>query len=188
MLISTDEPLSLEQMKQVLDNIETSLIKEEIEQLKQDYVKTDRSFEINEVAGGYQIVTKSHYTPYLKKLYKSQYVERLTKPALETLAIIAYKQPVTRLDIESIRGVNVDGVMKSLSNKSLIKIKGRKEVIGRPFIYGTSNLFLRYFGLNSLEELPNIEEFKKAANETQQIIQTDLKESQIDIKENKDEA
>lgn len=179
MLISTDEPLSLEQMKQVLDNIETSLIKEEIEQLKQDYVKTDRSFEINEVAGGYQIVTKSQYTPYLKKLYKSQHVERLTKPALETLAIIAYRQPVTRLDIESIRGVNVDGVMKSLSNKSLIKIKGRKEVIGRPFIYGTSNLFLRYFGLNSLEELPNIEEFKKTANETQQIIQTDLKESQM---------
>lgn len=180
-LISTEEPLSLEQIQQVLEGVELEVIREQIEQLKQDYIETDRSFEINEVAGGYQIGTKTQFAQYLRKLYKSKHLERLSRPALETLAIIAYKQPVTRLDIESIRGVNVDGLIKNLLDKNLVKIKGRKEVVGRPFIYGTSRLFLKYFGLKSLEELPTIEEFKESADEA-------LGNFQNNTKENNDES
>jgi segregation and condensation protein B len=165
MLISTEEPLSAEQMRLVFDNIDTTVVKEAIEELKREYNETQRSFEINEVAGGYQIGTKIKFAKYLRKLYSNKNSERLSKPALETLAIMAYKQPVTRLDVEEIRGVNVDGVVRSLLEKGLIKIKGRKEVIGRPFLYGTSNLFLKYFGLKTLADLPPIEQFKEVADE-----------------------
>lgn len=186
MLISTEEPISVEQMQQALSEVKPLLIKEAIEDLKRHYMETDRSFEINEVAGGYQIGTKAEYARYLRKLYKTKHVERLSKPALETLAIIAYKQPATKLDIESIRGVNVDGVIRSLLDKGLIRIKGRKEVIGRPFIYGTSSLFLKYFGLNSLEELPKMEDFKETADEILEEHQVDREMSWAD-KEKEDE-
>jgi segregation and condensation protein B len=168
MLISTEEPLTLDQMKVVLDNTEASEIKNAIRSLQQEYKEDDRSFEINEVAGGYQIGTKIKFAKYLRKLFSNKHSERLSKPSLETLAIIAYKQPVTRLEVEEIRGVNVDGVVRNLLEKGLIKIKGRKEVIGRPFLYGTSNLFLKYFGLKTLADLPPIEQFKEVANEIAQ--------------------
>ena len=165
MLISTEEPLAIEQMRLVFDNVDVSLIKAAISDLKQEYEDTQRSFEINEVAGGYQIGTKIKFAKYLRKLFSNKHTDRLSKPSLETLAIIAYKQPVTRLDVEEIRGVNVDGVVRSLLEKGLIKIKGRKEVIGRPFLYGSSNLFLKYFGLKTLADLPPIEQFKEVADE-----------------------
>ncbi len=165
MLISTEEPLSVEQMRMVFDNVDTALIKAAINDLKREYEETQRSFEINEVAGGYQIGTKIKFAKYLRKLFSNKHTERLSKPSLETLAIMAYKQPVTRLDVEEIRGVNVDGVVRSLLEKGLIKIKGRKEVIGRPFLYSTSNLFLKYFGLKTLDDLPPIEQFKEVADE-----------------------
>lgn len=165
MLISTEEPLAVEQMRLVFDNVDVALIKETINDLKREYEKTQRSFEINEVAGGYQIGTKIKFAKYLRKLFSNKHTERLSKPSLETLAIIAYKQPVTRLDVEEIRGVNVDGVVRSLLEKGLIKIKGRKEVIGRPFLYSTSNLFLKYFGLKTLDDLPPIGQFKEVADE-----------------------
>lgn len=168
MLISTEEPLAIEQMRQVFDNLDVSLIKKAISDLKQEYEETKRSFEINEVAGGYQIGTKIKFAKYLRKLFSNKHTDRLSKPSLETLAIMAYKQPVTRLDVEEIRGVNVDGVVRSLLEKGLIKIKGRKEVIGRPFLYGTSNLFLKYFGLKTLADLPPIEQFKEVADEIMQ--------------------
>ena len=97
--------------------------------------------------------------PWLKKLYKTAGADRLSGPGLETLAIVAYKQPATKPEIEAIRGVNVDGVLKTLIEKNLVKIMGRRETVGRPIIYGTTQEFLQYFGLNSLDELPKLEEF-----------------------------
>ncbi len=105
------------------------------------------------------MVTSPDNAEVIKSYYKIKHTEKLSGPSLETLSIIAYKQPVTRIDIEAIRGVNADGVIKSLLEKNLIRIAGRKEVIGRPFVYGTTRLFLDYFGLKSLAELPKIEEF-----------------------------
>jgi segregation and condensation protein B len=104
------------------------------------------------------MITASNFAPFLKKLFKDRHADRLSKQALETLAIIAYKQPLTRTEIELLRNVNVDGVMKSLLDKNLIRIAGRKKTPGRPIVYGTTRQFLEHFGLKSLEDLPKIEE------------------------------
>lgn len=160
LLFVCDGPLLIEQVANVLDaNLEACAIRGLLKDLQKEYDDSARGIRIVEVAGGFQMVTSTEFAPQLKKYYKNKHAERLSSPALETLAIVAYKQPVTRLDIESIRGVNVDGVIKNLLEKGLIRIVGRKEVIGRPFVYGTTKQFLEYFGLNSVEELPKMEEF-----------------------------
>jgi segregation and condensation protein B len=158
LLFASEKPLTIEQARKVLD-LEASKIREIFEELQSEYEKSNRGIRIIEVAGGFQMTTAVGFAPFLKKLYKERRVERLSKPGLETLAIIAYKQPVTKLEIESLRNVNVDGVMKSLLDKYLIRIAGRKKAAGRPYVFGTTRQFLEYFGLKSLEELPKMEEF-----------------------------
>lgn len=163
LLFVSEKPLLIEQLKGVLEGLEAAQIRELLSDLKRDYENGARGLRIEEVAGGFQMVTSADAADTLKKFYKQRDMKALSKPALETLAIIAYKQPLTRLDIESLRGVNVDGVMKSLLEKNLIRITGRKDIIGRPFVYGTTRQFLEYFGLNSLSDLPKIEDFAKDA-------------------------
>jgi segregation and condensation protein B len=162
LLFASDRPLPLERMRNVLDNIETDQIRSILEELKAEYEKSERGIRITEIAGGFQIITAPTFAPFLKKLYKERHVERLSKPALETLAIIAYKQPVTKLEVESLRSVNVDGVFYNLLDKSLIRVAGRKKAPGRPKVYATTAQFLEYFGLKSLEELPKVENFQSA--------------------------
>jgi segregation and condensation protein B len=111
------------------------------------------------VAGGYQMCSNPENEQWIKKLYQEKNKQKLSIASLETLAIIAYKQPITRLEIEAIRGVNTEGVLKHLLELGLIKTEGRKEVVGRPFMYITTRKFLEYFGLNSLKDLPKLEEF-----------------------------
>jgi len=159
LLFVSEGPLLIEQIKNVLEDLETQQIRALLQELKEEYERDGRGVRLAEIAGGFQMVTNPDFSSYLKKCYKHKRSERLRSPALETLAIIAYRQPITRLDIEVIRGVNVDGVIKHLLERGLIRIAGRKEVIGRPFVYGTTRQFLEYFGLNSLEELPKAEEF-----------------------------
>lgn len=169
LIFTSDKPINLEQIKNVFEDIDSADIRSLIEELKSDFETNKRGLRITEVAGGFQMITAPNLVSYLKKYYKQRQSEKLTSPSLETLAIIAYKQPVTRLEIESIRGVNVDGVIKSLTEKNLIRIAGRKNIIGRPFVYGTTRQFLEYFGLKSLEELPKMEEFANlVAKETQE--------------------
>lgn len=163
LLFSSDRPLSIEQIKNVLDNLQAQEIRSMLGELNQDYESLNRGIRITEIAGGFQMITAPTLAPFLKKLYKQRNVEKLSKPALETLAIIAYKQPLTRLDIESLRNVNIDGVMKNLLGKDLIRVTGRKKSPGRPKVYGTTRQFLEYFGLKSLEELPKMENFSKFA-------------------------
>jgi segregation and condensation protein B len=159
MLFVSDKPLFVNEIKGVLEEFSNQGVKDIITELAKEYEDGSRAFRIKEMAGGFQIVTDPMLSPWLKKLYKTSGVDRLTGPSLETLAIIAYKQPATKPEIEAVRGVNVDGVLKTLIEKSLIKIVGRKETVGRPILYGTTQEFLQYFGLNSLEELPKLEEF-----------------------------
>ena len=159
MLFVSDKPLFVHEIKGVLEEFDGRQVKDIILELAKEYDEAQRSFSIKEIAGGFQIVTDPLLAPWLKKLYKTSGSDRLTGPSLETLAIIAYKQPVTKPEIETIRGVNVDGVLKTLIEKSLVRIAGRKETVGRPMLYGTSQEFLQYFGLNSVEELPKLEEF-----------------------------
>lgn len=167
LLFVSEKPLLIEQIKGVLDDMETDKIRDTLLDLKSDYERSGRGLRIVEIAGGFQIVTSSEAAETLKKFYKLRDAQRLSKSALETLAIIAYKQPVTRLDIESLRGVNVDGMIRSLMEKNLIRIAGRKDVIGRPFVYATTKQFLEYFGLASLADLPKAEELAKGVQGSQ---------------------
>ncbi len=159
MLFVTDKPLFVNEIRGALEDVDSRRIKDVISELSKEYEEANRAFRIKEIAGGFQIVTDPVLAPWLKRLYKTSGPDRLTGPSLETLAIIAYKQPATKPEVEAIRGVNVDGVLKTLIEKNLIRIVGRKETIGRPILYGTTPEFLQYFGLNSLEELPKLEEF-----------------------------
>ncbi len=165
LLFISESPLPLERIGGVIEEVDPSEIRKAIEELKSEYESSKRSLVIQEVAGGYQMTTDPLYAPWLRKFLKKTHGEKLSGPSLETLAIVAYKQPVTRQEIEFIRGVNVEGVLKALLEKGLIRIQGRKEIIGRPLLYGTSREFLEYFGLNSLEELPPIEEFVQQGEE-----------------------
>jgi segregation and condensation protein B len=163
LLFANDKPLTIEQAKSVLDNLEPAQIRALIEELRAEYEQSNRGIQIIEVAGGFQMITASNFAPFLKKLFKARHVDRLSKPALETLAIIAYKQPVTKLQIQSLRNVDCDGVIKNLLDKNLIRISGRKKAPGRPYVFSTTRQFLEYFGLKSLDDLPKIEEFVSLA-------------------------
>ena len=159
LLFVNEKTVTLEQIKSACDATPTALIKQTIKTLQEEYVREGRGMSIQEIAGGFQMLTNPDYAEVIRRFYKTQHKERLSKPALETLAIVAYKQPVTRGEIELIRGVNSDGVVTHLVEKELIKIVGRKDVAGRPYVYGTTKQFLEYFGLKSLENLPKMEEF-----------------------------
>ncbi|MCX5697305.1 MAG: SMC-Scp complex subunit ScpB [Candidatus Omnitrophica bacterium] len=162
LLFVSEAPLTLEQIKNVLSGaLETSRIRDLLQELNNAYKDQNRGLRIIEVAGGFRLITPPELSPFLKKLYKQKRVERLSRPALETLAIIAYKQPVTRLEIESLRNVNIDGLVCTLSEKGFIRVAGVKKSPGRPKVYGTTKMFLEYFGLKSLEELPKMEDFAK---------------------------
>ncbi|MFH1593797.1 MAG: SMC-Scp complex subunit ScpB [Candidatus Omnitrophota bacterium] len=158
LLFVSEKPLTIEDIRSALDGPEDDEIRQVIERLREDYVKHGRSFNIAELAGGYQIATNPEFAPWINKLFKRADA-RLSNPSLETLSIIAYKQPVTRGEIEKVRGVSVEGVLKTLLDKNLIKVRGRKDAPGRPIAYGTTNEFLKNFGLKNLDSLPKLRDF-----------------------------
>ncbi len=135
-------------------------IRQAVSDLGDSYVATGRSFAIRESASGWQLVTKAEFYPWIRQLFPENRPARLSSPALETLAIIAYRQPVTRADIEAVRGVAVDGVLQTLLDRGLVKIGGRAEVPGRPLLYETTQHFLDHFGVRAVEELPNAQELR----------------------------
>ena len=159
-LFASDEPLTVERLAKI---VETSIrqIRQHIKNLNDKYNANSNAFRIEQIAGGYQMLTLSPYNHWLKKLLHVRSESKLSPAALETLAIIAYKQPVIRADIEAIRGVAAGEMIRNLMYKGLAKIVGRAEVLGRPMLYGTTKKFLEVFGLNTLKDLPKIEELKK---------------------------
>ena len=134
-------------------------ILEAIKKLSAQYQSDEYAFEINHVGGGYQFLTKPAYQASISILLKQQSKKRLSNSAMETLSIIAYKQPTTKGEMEQIRGVNCDYSVQKLLEKGLIEIKGKSENIGRPLLYGTSNQFMEYFGINDITELPTLKDF-----------------------------
>ena len=156
-LMTTDRPLPAAKLSELLGKTGTKAINKTIEQLNGEYEQTGRTFRIEQVAGGWQILTLPKYADILATLHKSRQQSRLSPAALETLAIIAYKQPILRADIESIRGVACGEVLRSLLERHLIKIVGRAEELGRPMLYGTTKIFLEVFGLSGLGDLPKTE-------------------------------
>jgi len=160
-LFVSEKPVVLDQLKEVFPELKPSQIHDLIMQLQEEYVNREAGMVVVEIAGGFQMLSNSHAAGCIREFYKTKTKEKLSRPALESLAIIAYKQPVGRAEVEVIRGVNSDGTIAHLLNKGLIRITGRKEVPGRPFLYGTTKEFLEYFGLKSLEDLPRNEEFNQ---------------------------
>jgi segregation and condensation protein B len=142
-------------------NVRETEIAAAIEQLKIEYIQEHRAFQIIEKAEGWQLATDPAFAPWVRQLFPAPKPARLTAPALETLSIIAYRQPITRADVEAVRGVNIDGVLQTLMERGLVKIAGRAEVPGRPLLYETTQFFLDHFGLRTLDELPNAEELRK---------------------------
>jgi segregation and condensation protein B len=132
-----------------------------LEQLKVQYMEQECAFQLNEKAEGWQLATDPRYAQWVRQLFPALKPARLSAPALETVAIIAYRQPITRADVEAVRGVNIDGVLQTLMERGLVKIAGRAEIPGRPLLYETTQFFLDHFGLRGLDELPNVEELRK---------------------------
>ena len=159
-LFASDEPLSEARLANIVETT-VKQARQCIKDLNDKYQANNNAFRIEQIAGGYQMLTLSPYNYWLKKLLRARSESKLSPAAVETLAIIAYKQPVMRADIEVVRGVAAGEVIRTLCYKGLVKIVGRAEVLGRPMLYGTTKKFLEVFGLNTLKDLPKIEELKK---------------------------
>ena len=159
-LFISGEPVSLDMIRKLIevDKYNTDRL---VRELISDYSVRHTGILIIEVAEGFQMVTNPACSPWVKKLLNTTVPKKLTQSSLETIAIVAYKQPIIKAEIEAIRGVNSDGVIKTLLERRMIKILGRKEVPGRPLMYGTTNEFLQYFGLKDLSELPTLKEFSE---------------------------
>jgi len=157
-LFASDTPITQQKFKELISGTGVKDIRDAIDYLNRQYEDGGSALKIIELAGGYQLVTREEYAPFLQKLYKGRASSRLTQRALETLSIVAYKQPITKQEIEAIRGVNVDAVMKTLLERNLITIEGRQKAPGSPLLYGTTKFFLEYFALKSLEALPTLKE------------------------------
>ena len=160
-LFASDEPLTDARLAGVVELGSGKQVRECIDNLNNKYRANNSAFRIEKIAGGYQMLTLSVYNSWLQKLLRARTDSKLSQAALETLAILAYKQPIIRADVEAIRGVASGEIIRSLMFKGLVKIVGRAEVLGRPLLYGTTKKFLEVFGLNTLKDLPKIEELKK---------------------------
>jgi segregation and condensation protein B len=155
-LFASDEPVSDDRLAVTAgDDVTVGAVREAVRQLNDEYAAAGRPFTIEEIAGGRQLLTKPEFNKYLKKLIRARREARFTQAALETLAIIAYKQPVARAEVEDIRGVACGDMIRTLLEKGLVRIAGRGEQIGRPLLYGTTRKFLLSFGLSSIKDLPS---------------------------------
>ena len=161
LLFSSDAPLSAGKIAETVGLDSSKPIKQIVEQLNQSYAERQAAYRIEERAGGFQLLTLPQYAEYIERLVRKKDEGRLTPASLETLAIIAYRQPLTRAEVESIRGVQCGEVLRSLMEHNLVKIVGRAEEIGRPMLYGTTRYFLEVFGLASLKDLPKSDSLKE---------------------------
>jgi segregation and condensation protein B len=175
LLFSAQKPLTIREMAAALKaagaedeltpnefgSVRDAEIAAALQQLKIEYLEQQRAFQLVEKAEGWQLATDPGYGRWVRQLFPGPKPARLSAPGLETLAIIAYRQPITRADVEVVRGVTIDGVLQTLMERGLVKISGRAEIPGRPLLYETTQLFLDHFGLRNLDELPNVEELRK---------------------------
>jgi len=178
-LFVAEEPLTVDRIKRIVEEADSGEIRDALQALSQEYEARQGGFFLREVAGGFQFRTRPDYTEFVKRLLMPK-PPRLSRAALETLAIVAYKQPVIRSDIEHLRGVDCGGVLRVLLERNLIRVLGRKDIPGRPLIYGTTRRFLEVFDLKDLKDLPSPEEIELVAKEkfdlTEDLEMTDAEE------------
>jgi len=160
LIFSAEDPITLRKLTEILEDVDSAQIREAIAQLKSDYEAHGRAFQIEEIAGGYRFHTRPEYHEWIEKIRKKTGETKLSQAALETLAIIAYKQPILRANVEAIRGVQSGQIIRLLMEKDLVKVTGRDESLGYPLLYGTTKKFLECFGLKDIKDLPKIEELE----------------------------
>jgi len=170
LLFVSGEPLPLARLTTVIGAVSKAEVEQALNLLSQQLAQDGRGIQLVKLAGGYRLVTKPDYAPWLKRLDKAKAAQKLSRSALESLAIIAYKQPLVRAEIEEIRGVETSGVLRTLLERKLVRIVGRKEVPGRPIMYGTTKFFLEHFGLQDLTQLPPLREFKELGEAEQALL------------------
>jgi segregation and condensation protein B len=164
-IFASDESISVKQIHALVEEVTPSQVEKIIQNLNLEYTQTSRAFHIVKIAGGYQMVSRDSFSSWIQKLFQGKRKSRLSQAALETLSVIVFKQPVSKTEVSAIRGVNCDGVIKTLLERKLISISGRSEGPGRPLIYKTTNEFLRYFGVNDISDLPRPREMEEILKE-----------------------
>jgi segregation and condensation protein B len=173
LLFVTADPIPITRFLALLGAVTKQEVEQALTSLRHDYEQEGRGLQLAEVAGGYRILTKAEFAPWLKRLEKVKAPSKLSRSALESLAIIAYKQPIVRAEVEQIRGVETSGVIRTLLERKLVRIVGRKEEPGRPIMYGTTKFFLEHFGLRDLSQLPPLREFKELGESEQAMLPID---------------
>lgn len=169
-LFVSPEPVPVARLMSILGTFSKAEVVQALGILTHDLDQDGRGIQVVQVAGGYRLVTKQEYGPWLKRMDKAKAAQKLSRSALESLAIIAYKQPLVRSEIEEIRGVETSGVLRTLCERKLVRIVGRKDVPGRPIMYGTTKFFLEHFGLQDLSQLPPLREFKELGDSEQALL------------------
>jgi segregation and condensation protein B len=169
-LFVSPEPVPVARLMSIVGTVSKAEVVQALGILTHDLDQQGRGIQLVQVAGGYRLVTKQEYGPWLKRMDKAKVAQKLSRSALESLAIIAYKQPLVRSEIEEIRGVETSGVLRTLCERKLVRIVGRKDVPGRPIMYGTTKFFLEHFGLQDLSQLPPLREFKELGESEQSLL------------------
>lgn len=169
LLFATDSPLTIARLKKIFPERENAEIRAAIVELEQDYTAAGMAFTVVEFGGGWQIATRPEYAPLVDNLLKSRSFTRLSKAGLEVLAIIAYRQPITRLEIDEIRGVNSSGAISTLTERNLITVVGRSQTVGNPLLYGTTREFLNHLGLKGLGQLPDLPALEGVLEDREQL-------------------
>jgi segregation and condensation protein B len=180
-LFVSSEPVPVARLMSILGTVSKAEVVQALKLLTHDLDQNGRGIQLVQVAGGYRLVTKQEYGPWLKRMDKAKAAQKLSRSALESLAIIAYKQPLVRSEIEEIRGVETSGVLRTLLERKLVRIVGRKEVPGRPIMYGTTKFFLEHFGLQDLSQLPPLREFKELGESEQALLP--IEEESLEVAE-----
>lgn len=158
LLFAADGPLRTSRIAEIVEGADGHAVRRALKALQEEYAEDGRGIQVEEIAGGFRMLSNAEHAPFVEQLHKKEQRVRLSQAALETLAIVAYKQPINRAEVEAIRGVAVDSILRQLQDRGLVRIVGRAEVLGRPFLYGTTKRFLETFGLKNLDGLPSVEE------------------------------
>jgi len=169
LLFATDSPLTAGRLRKIFPEVSVKELKDAVAELQQEYDAAGNAFSVVEFGGGWQIATRPDFAPVVEKLLKTRRVTRLSKAGLEVLAIVAYRQPLTRLEVDEIRGVNSSGALATLSERNLLTVVGRSQAVGNPLLYGTTREFLNHLGLKALGQLPSLPELEQMANDPESL-------------------
>ena len=169
LLVASDAPVGLTTLVEVLDGPAAAPVADELRAMAREFEESGRGVTVAEIAGGYQLLSRKECAPWIERMLRSRRKVRLSRAGLETLAIVAYKQPVTKVEIDSIRGVDSSGSLHTLLERGLVTIKGRSKGVGRPLVYATSTEFLSYMGINDLADLPELKELGPVLEERERL-------------------